>query len=64
MHAGGHDFPSTPRQYQEGEVVKFTYYVALNFYPVFIPLNQLSWAILDFGLRICCIALLCHFLLN
>jgi hypothetical protein len=30
-------------------VMKITRNVALNFYPIFIPLNQLFGAILDFG---------------
>ena len=42
--------------------MKITHDAALNFYPIFIPLNQLVGTILDFGLRICCIALLYHFL--
>jgi hypothetical protein len=33
-------------------VVKITYHMTLNFQPLFIPLNQLTGAILDFGLRI------------
>lgn len=37
--------------------------VALNFHPIFISFNQLFEEILDFGLRICCIALLYHFFL-
>jgi len=44
--------------------MKITHNVALNFHPIFIALNQLFEAILDFGLWICCIALLNHFLLN
>jgi len=36
----------------------------VNFHPIFIPLHQLFGAILDFALLICCIALLCPFLLN
>jgi hypothetical protein len=53
-------------------------YPVSHFHPIFIPLNQRVEEILDFGLRpggaigayapeglrICCIALLCHFLLR
>jgi hypothetical protein len=43
---------SIPMQYRYGpEVVKITYHMTLNFQPLFIPLNQLAGAILDFGLR-------------
>jgi len=44
--------------------MKIKHYVALSFHPIFIPLNQLFGAILDFGLRICCIALLDQFYNN
>ena len=58
--------------------MKITHNVVLNFHPIFIPLNLLFGAILDFGLRpggaigayapeglrIYRIALLCHFLLK
>jgi len=58
--------------------MKITHNVTLNFHPIFIPFNQLFGTILDFGLRpegaimtygpeglrIYCIALRYHYLLN
>jgi len=44
--------------------MKNTHEVAFNFHSIFISLNQLFEAILDFGLLISCIALLYHSLLN
>ncbi len=46
------------------ELVGFVEFVVFVGFIVFIELNQLLAAILDCGLRICCIALLYHFTLN
>ena len=43
----------TPKPwYLETGVMKITHNVALNFHPIFIPLNHLIKRILDFGLQI------------
>jgi len=41
--------------------MKITNIRAFSFHPIFMPLNQIFGDILDFGLRIGCIALLYHF---